>query len=314
MARKKKFSYKNLKVDESDLAVTKIGEMPNENKSPIFVILVFGILIAFIIFLPDIVSYLSEGNIPFINGPSVIEEENTPEDVNEKELIYYNLDSSSFIQLEEGINISNLEVENNKLSFVISNNNESKFYFSKRNYFIELYSEDKTLLERIILTKDSISNDSSKDYNYSILSNTAINAKMIVFVEKQVEDYPLVTLSTNEEREEVLTCIREDETITYKFKEEKLEVILDVLNYIRSDNDIEYLNDVMNWQNRVSSYNNINGITSSFISNDNGFVVNTMLNLANVKTSAIDNDYYYEYKTPAKVVNFEMEARGFSCN
>lgn len=314
MARKKKFDYKNLKVDENDLAITKIGEMPNENKSPIFVIVVFGILITFIIFLPDIVSYFSEGNIPFINGPSVIEEENTPQDSTKKELVYYNLDSATLIKLEEGIKVSDFKMENNKLAFTINNTNESKFYFSKRNYFIELYSEDKTLLERIILTKDSISKDSSKEYSYSVLSNTALNATMIVFVEKQVEDYPVVTLSTNEEREEILTCVREDEVITYKFKDEKLEAIIDVLNYVRNDNDILYLNDVMSWQSKVSSYNNINGITSSFISNDNGFVVNTMLDLANVKPEALDNDYYYGYKTLAKVVNFEMEARGFRCN
>ena len=79
-------------------------------------------------------------------------------------------------------------------------------------------------------------------------------------------------------------------------------------------NELDYQTKLTLWQNRAASYNNIEGMSSSFISNDTGFIVNTVLDLTNVKESSIDNENYYEYETIAKVVNFEMQARGFSCN
>jgi hypothetical protein len=38
------------------------------------------------------------------------------------------------------------------------------------------------------------------------------------------------------------------------------------------------------------------------------------VDVVNAKVSSANNDYYYSSDTEAKVVNFEMEARGFSCN
>ena len=197
MAKKKKFSYKNLVINEEDLAITKIGEMPNINKSPIFLFIVFGILIAFIFFLPDIVKHFEE-NGNFITNDPVVEKENPSEDIPEKELIYYDLNSTLNINLEEGIKVNSFIITNDTISFKISNNKNNKFYFSKRNYFMELYTEDKTLLERVILSKDSIAADSNKTFSYNILPATANSVKKIVFVEKEIEDYPNVILSKND--------------------------------------------------------------------------------------------------------------------
>lgn len=314
MAKKKKFSYKNLKVNEEELAITKIGEMPNANKSPIFIFFVFGILIVFIFFLPDIVQYIQPEDSTMINNPTSSESNPISEEIIQKELVYYDLNDSLSLDLEEGIKADRFKVSNNTLSFRITNNKISKFYFSKRNYFVELYTADKTLLERVILNKDSIAKDNSKDFNYSIKASTATNATKIVFVEKKVEDYPNVILTQNEDALETLTCIKNYETIVYKFKEEKLTSITDTVNYTRSGSELDYQTDLALWQNRVNTYNAIAGMSSSFISNDTGFIVNTVLDLANVKITSVDNVNYYEYGTLAKIVSFEMEARGFSCS
>jgi hypothetical protein len=258
MSKKNKFDYKNLKINEENLAITKIGEMPNEEKNPLFLLLVFGIFLIFVFFLPNIVNYT--------------------------------------------------------LSFRITNKGDSRFYFNTKNYFIELYNEYNTLLERVIMEKDSISKDSSKDFSYDIASNTALNASRIIFVIKDEEDYPIVNLTTNDSGEEVLTCSKNGEVITYSFKNDNLINITDVLNYSKTSSDLTYQNDLALWQSRVATYNNIDGISSSFVESANGFVVNTVVDVVNAKVSSANNDYYYSSDTEAKVVNFEMEARGFSCN
>lgn len=314
MAKKKKFSYKNLVVNEEELSITKIGEMPNANKSPIFLFLVFGLLFAFVFFLPDVVSYFGEEDGTITGNPIIDNPTGDAEEPVENEPTYYDISANLVVNLEEGINVNNFQVNNNSLFLTIVNNKTTKFYFSKRNYFIELYSEDKMLLERIIMTKESIASGISKDFSYSVRPEIVSNATKIVFVEKEVEDYPNVSLTQNEAGEEILTCVKDYETITYKFKESKLLTITDVVNYTRSTNELDYQTNLTLWQNRAASYNNIEGMSSSFISNDTGFIVNTVLDLANVKKSSIDNENYYEYETLAKVVSFEMQARGFSCS
>ena len=139
MAKKKKFSYKDLKVNEEELSITKIGEMPNENKSPAFLFLIFGILIVFVFFLPEVVKYFEKDSTIITESPST-SEENKEEELPLNELVYYDLNSSLKVNLEDGIKISNFVVNDNSLSFTITNNKMGKFYFSKRNYFIELYT------------------------------------------------------------------------------------------------------------------------------------------------------------------------------
>ncbi len=314
MARKKKFNYKNLKINEEELAVTKIGEMPNENKNPIFLLLVFGIFIVFVFFLPSVVTYFQEGNFTITGNSKVEDEPKENELESENEIVYYTIDSNLVVDLEEGIQLNNFKISTDSISYTVHNSLDNKFYFDKRNYFMELYTDNNTLLERIILSKESVSKDVSKDFNYSINTQTASEAKKIVFLEKNVEDYPNVELTKNEADEGELVCTKNFETITYTFHNDDLIQISDIVNYNQMANQSAYQNDLALWQSRVSNYNNIEGVSSSFVTSTNGFVANTVLDLENVKLSNVDNENYYEYKTAAKVVSFEMESRGFSCN
>lgn len=315
MSKKNKFDYKNLKINEENLAITKIGEMPNEEKNPLFLLLVFGIFLIFVFFLPNIVNYISENNkTGEVESSSSTNTTDTSEVEEEQEVTYYNISDNLSLTLEDTLKVDNFKISNNTLSFRITNKGDSRFYFNTKNYFIELYNEYNTLLERVIMEKDSISKDSSKDFSYDIASNTALNASRIIFVIKDEEDYPIVNLTTNDSGDEVLTCSKDSEVITYSFKNDNLINITDVLNYSKTSSDLTYQNDLALWQSRVATYNNIDGISSSFVESANGFVVNTVVDVVNAKVSSANNDYYYSSDTEAKVVNFEMEARGFSCN
>ena len=312
MNKKKKFSYKNLKVNEEELSITKIGEMPNENKSPIFLVFVFGLLLVFIFFLPEIVSYFSGKDSNLVNNPVVDNKEKSTSDEKE-DIVYYTINDALEINLENGIKLNQFKINNDSISFSVTNSKDVDYNFNKKNYFMELYTEEQTLLERVILEKDSISKKNSKEYSYSLLTSTIAGAKKIVFIEKQVDDYPNITLTKNEAGEQILVCKKDFETLSYTFKEDKLQKITDAVNYARSGNELNYQLDFSLWQSRVNNYNAISGITSTFMSNDTGFMVNTVLDLENVKNSSMDNDTFYKYETLAKVVDFEMKARGFDC-
>jgi hypothetical protein len=314
MAKKNKFSYKNLKVNEEELSITKIGEMPNSEKSPIFLLIIFGIFIVFIFFLPDVVNYITNRNVTSTTSSAPEESTDNNLDVDEVEVEYYDISDTLSFTLDETLQLSKFKLSSNTLSFTVTNNGETRYYFSKKNYFIELYTEDKTLLERVIASTDSVAAGISKEFSYTIKSSTATSAKKITIVEKQVDDYPNISLEADDDFNASLICTNDNETITYKFNNDKLVSISDFYSYQKTKTELDYETNYALWQNRVSTYNNIAGISSTFMETTNGFNVNTLLSLENVKISSVDNENYYEYQTEPKVVNFEMEARGFSCN
>lgn len=314
MARKKKFSYKNLRINEEALSITKIGEMPNTNKSPFFLFFIFGIFILFIFFLPDVVDYLANRGIPFIEGSSSLEKPVTPEITDGKEIIYYPIKKDSSVPIAENIIATDFTLANNTLSFTISNQSNARFYFSKYNYFIELYDANKKLLERIILGREVIPKNESLEASYEILSSTMQEASSIVFVEKQVEDYPYIEMTKNEDGQDILTCTHNYETITYTFQEDTLLTITDVVNRNNVGDTLDFQNDLSLWQSRVAFYNRVIGITSSFVSSSSGFNVNTVVDVEQANLSTVDNEYYYDKYSLPKVISFEMEARGFRCS
>lgn len=309
----KKINYKNLKINREELSTTKIGEINNQEKSPIFLFVMFGLFLAFIFFLPNVVQYMSD------NGKNIFEgiTGNTPskkseEEVKTPEQVYYDINNPGDITLE-GLKVSNIKKGTNSLSFRVNNNSDTKFYFNKFNYFLEIYTDNTTLLERVMMDKDSIARNSNKDYTYTIKNTTSASASKIAFVNKNTLDYPAITLKENTEGEQTLICKNENEILTYTFKNDKLETINDNVTYAQSNNALDYQNNLSLWQNRVGTYNNMSGVTSTILDNGGSFVASTNLNLKEVNLSNIDNKNYYAYETLAKVVSFELNSSGFTC-
>ncbi len=312
----KKFNYKKLQINKEELQTTTIGEISTQDKSPIFMFILFGMFLAFVFFLPNIVTYFQGKSDDLVSGaPKNNIENNKTKDDNTQvnNIVYYDINSNENITLEDILIVSNLKKSTNNISFKVTNKGESRFYFSKYNYFLELYTSDNTLLERIFLDKDSIVKDSSKDYSYDIKNNTSLSASKIAFVKHQIEDYPNIVLTKNNEEEQVLTCKNKNEVLTYTFKDEKLVTVNDMITYIKDSSELDYQTNLVLWQGKVLNYNSLNGVTSTILNSIDSFVANTTLDLKNVDKSNIDNNYYYEYETLAKIVNFEMESRGFNC-
>lgn len=312
---KEKFNAKNVKIKTEDLSITKIGELTTSEQSPIFILILFGMILVFIFFLPNIVDLMTDTNdkpdYSLNTNPSENKEndkENTEEKNNDD---YYTFSDSLSIELEKNITINEFALSANVLSFKVTNRAENRFYFNKENYFLELYTEDNTLLERIILSEVIISRESSEVVKYTLSSNTALDMKKLLFTKKAITDYPDIVLEKDDNQEEVLTCTKDGETLTYKFQNEKLFSITHVSTY--NANTPDYMSLYNNWKTEADNLNNMEGITSMFVDTTNGFIVNTSLDLKKAKLSSINNVNYYAYETLAKVVKFEMDSRGFSC-
>ncbi len=310
--KKNKFNYTNLKINDEELSITKIGEIVPENQNPIFIFVIVGILLIFIFFLPNIVNLINDkGELPnsSVNkGPNSNEDkEENPENKNNE---YYELSESLKVNLEENIVVDNFNVSGKILSFNIINNSNNKFNLGKDNYFLEVYNKDNMLLERIILNNIVVLKDAFYEFKYELLDDTASNIKKITFVKKDIADYPSIVLEKNDSGDELLTCTNKDEILTYKFLNNRLLSITDNFKY--ANENINYQNVYSIWKSNVDNLNNIEGITAMFVDTGNSFVANIVMDLENVNNN-LNNIYYYNYQTEAKIVKFEMEARGFSC-
>lgn len=315
MAKKPKFKYKDVKINKEPLTITKIGEITPVAQNPFAVFFIFVILLVFIFFLPNIVNYL-QGKTEEIDNSIFfpLTSKPKPEDTEPKEdLKFYDFTPTLVVDLDNAIKIDKFTLIGNTLSFTITNSSATKYYFNKHNYFLEVYSTDNMLLERLILQKDGIPKESSLDFNYELKQSTAANLKKLVFVEKEIADYPNITLTKNESNEEVLICTKNYQISTYKFQEGKLTTINEVINYPKHLNDANYEPNLNAWQTKSNKLSTIPGITSTFINSGNSFVVSTVINTKDAKITDLEDENYYAYDTLAKVIKFEMDARGFNC-
>ncbi len=309
-SKKKKFNYKNVSINREPLAITKIGEIESSSQSPLFVLFLFIILIAFVFFLPNLKNLFDKNTVDHYQ-----EENKNPisnnEDESFKEMIYYDMSPNLTINLDEVLKINQFQMVGNTIQFVMTNTGKNRYSFSRHAYFLELYSDNKTLLERIKLKEDDLLKDESKSYSYTVKSENVSRIKKMVFVEKEESDYPNIQLSVNEIGEGELVCVSDFETLTYRFKDEQLMAITDTISY--DSGALDYENRKAFYKDSVLSLNLLTGVTSNFADMGTEFVFNVQLDLNVMKTGENLNPYYYPFNTLAKVVDFEMKAQGFSC-
>lgn len=139
------------------------------------------------------------------------------------------------------------------------------------------------------------------------------NFYYLVLEEKSIEDYPIVHLEYDESGYASISCMKGNENIIYNFSNDEL---LDIKQTIsESDTTVEdYYLRYSAYQSKALSYNNIAGITATFNGSLNGYTAVFALDLQKVNLENIEEKYYYGYKEIPKVVKFEMETYGFTCN
>ncbi len=307
-------------INNEELQATTLGYLEDEKKGPFGLIFLFLIFIVFAFFLPEITNYVNKlmgKNTTGIIEPTVDPTKKDDKDSNEEEAKMYDItDSLTFDYTSIKFSEFKKYEDNNKyyISFRLDNNSDKMIDLSKSKYFIETYSEDKTLLERHIFNYTKLN---TKSYTTEIIELTYDEynkANKIIISYKTLEDYPEVSLNIDTNSEYVLSCSNSKNKLIYTFnKDSKLVRINDTVNYA-NDNSSNYANALINYRNQVANFNNIDGISSSLVEITTGFTVTTDVNVKTVNLNSVNNSNYYGTDAIPKEVKFEMESRGYSCN
>ena len=183
----------------------------------------------------------------------------------------------------------------------------------EKEYYLEVYSSSNQLLAAVKLTgsldidtKDVELTSSKLNFN----SEYTYSAKIVHMKE---DDYPAVTISSDESGIGSLTCTLKNSTIEYVFKNNYLISINDTTTYAIADySNQEYLNFKRLYDSKAQALGDIASVTEV----ENGFTFRANINLEDpaFKMPSAVNDYnYYAMDTEAKVVSYSQIGKGYDC-
>lgn len=299
---------------DKELTPVTLAVKEDKKKASIFgivwIVLIFGIFTLGVIYLPDIASFVNNYFNPDVVTPSGgnNNKNNSNDDVNsDDEKIKEYVISDSLEITFDSFKINNIKKENNKISMDIVNTSNEILDLSKDNYFINMYSEGKKLLKRVMLGDVIVSVGSTYTVSYDVDENVY----MLSVYNLSKKDYPAYVVTSDESNMGTLTCTKEYEKIDYLTNNNKVYAI-NLLNEV-SSSDTNFNTLYATYQAMKNTYDNVEGISSSLDVINNVLTFRSVINLNVVLDGSINLKSYYPKDTDAKVIYFEMTSMGYTC-
>lgn len=295
---------------------------PDKQKSPIAMLVLFGVLIVFVLFMPQIIEFSNKylgTNLNANNGEIINENKpqtNKPEET--EEIKIYPLNSNTVIA-KDTISFTNFQKsgEENKyvLNFNIKNSSSSPYSFDKKVYLDYLDSNNTLVGRSYINTLKTVASNATDPYKVDISNEIYQNATSVELVLRTDDDYPNVNISQNK-----LVCDKtrnnEADTLVYTFSNLRLTSIKDTKDISRGSDitDYDYNSELLKYKERISNLNALDGVSGAVTESENGFMASVSIDYQNADYEKLSTDpNYYIKETYAKVIAFEMGARDFIC-
>ncbi|MBR1414072.1 MAG: hypothetical protein IJ574_05350 [Bacilli bacterium] len=317
MAKKKK-NEEIIRIVDRELYPTVIGVVDDTEKKPIFLIVIFIILIGLLFGLPYITDFYTNLKGDTLGGSSSNTTKNNTND-NTKDNVDVGVDNSDapfyLVATSNSVKYDDIEIINlsftsltskDYISLTIKNTTDKAFEINDKNYYLELYDSNKTLIQRIKITGATLNANGTVNLVFEIINKNNVN--QFRFLSKTLDEYP--EFSAGDSGNGAITCKKNNETYIYKFKNNRLYTETELYT-------VNTTNTVVNastYDNKVSTYNAINGITAQTTNENNTFEFKAEIDLSKAKVSSLNNIHLYENETLAKTINFEMSAMGYSCS
>lgn len=299
---------------DKELTPVTLAVKEDKKKASIFgivwIVLIFGIFILGVIYLPDIASFVNNYFNPDVVTPSGgnNNKNNGNDDVNsDDEKIKEYVISDNLEITFDSFKINNIKKENNKISMDIVNTSNEILDLSKDNYFINMYSEGKKLLKRVMLGDVIVSVGNAYTVSYDVDDNVY----MLSVYNLSKKDYPAYVVTSDESNMGTLTCTKEYEKIDYLTNNNKVYAI-NLLNEV-SSSDTNFNTLYATYQAMKNTYDSVEGISSSLDVINNVLTFRSIINLNVVLDGSINLKSYYPKDTDAKVIYFEMTSMGYTC-
>lgn len=302
MAKKKR-----IVINDQELTPTVLATIKERKFGFVGLILLFAVFGSVVFYLPEISKYVDAYLNPVENIPTI--NNGKDDEDNEQEIVITEYPYSSSLEIKEKniFTFNTFNIVDNKLTFNVVNPNSVALKFDSYHYFLEIFNEKDTLLQRIQLKDIVVGASANTSVSYDL---TDINVSYFTLVEIKEEDYPAYIVKTDENKKGTLVCTKGNEIVNYLLDDNKLYAIEDVFNV--NNTDVNYATLWSTYQALSSTYNTINGVTSEVTVNDTSLVFKTHIDL-NTNDNAGISDIIYKKNTDAKIMRFELMSNGYSC-
>lgn len=298
MAKRKKLRH--VKIVDEELVSTTIGYVENKKTNPLFLIVLFGIFLAFLYYVPEINEYVEtkRGNTVYRNNTNNLVKKVFNQNDKGKEFAYKD---SPTITIKE-VSIEDFKLNNDKFVFKIKNNSNENIDFGKNSYYLYLKDSEGIINDRISLLNMVIMANSEKSLTFDI-NSTNINT---LFVDELKDEYlEDVVLTDN-----LLTCYLENEAYTYEFLD--LKLINETYSY-QTNSASEII--INKYQKLFDKNSKINGIEASYhVSEASDLYYSLKVYLDVVDLTQLNDNNFFIKGENSKTINFEMEQQGFKCS
>ena len=303
-----------------------IGTLKKDTqKSPVAMLILFGILIAVIYFIPIVTPYFSDilDKLGISNNSEIYDgipdtdttkdntdtKDNTQKDTTEKKT--YTLAATETATLDK-IEYTAFQKEQDGayyyINYTITNKSTSTYSFTTHKIFLEFYDDAKTYLGSALVNTPSLNANSTVFIKSLVNQSIYTSATTFQIVEKQADEYPDANLINN-----TLTCTLNNRVLTYTFYNNKLTKIVDADTY--SDTSTNYTNTYIDAQTKVNTLNRVTGVNAVFVPETNKFTTNITIDYNIVNSDLTSNDtLYYVKDTSANTIKYELDALGYTCN
>ena len=303
-----------------------IGTLKKDTqKSPVAMLILFGILIAVIYFIPIVTPYFSDilDKLGISNNSEIYDgipdtdttkdntdtKDNTQKDTTEKKT--YPLAATETATLDK-IEYTAFQKEQDGayyyINYTITNKSTSTYSFTTHKIFLEFYDDAKTYLGSALVNTPSLNANSTVSVKSLVNQSIYTSATTFQIVEKQADEYPDANLINN-----TLTCTLNNRILTYTFYNNKLTKIVDTDTY--SDTSTNYTNTYIDAQTKVNTLNRVTGVNAIFVPETNKFTTNITIDYNIVNSNLTTNDtLYYVKDTSANTIKYELDALGYTCN
>lgn len=307
MKKKKQIEIIDAELTPTTLAVKKDTKKVNAF-GIVWIALIFAILIGGVIYLPDISLYINNYLNPEVSVPSTSNKvPNKEEESEEKETVnIYNIGDTSEVLLDK-IKVNNVTISNSKISFLVTNTSQEMLKLKDYNYFMNLYDNNKKLVQRIMFASEVLSPNASISLEYDLMDDTSVKYSIVSI---NTSDYPAYVVDANADKSAELVCKKGYETITYLLNDNKTYGI--TISEEVPITDPNFNNLYSTYEALKVTYNAYEGVTSSVNVTDQALIFRTIINLSEVGTS-LNLKAIYPNNTDAKIMHFELTASGYTC-
>lgn len=304
---------KQIVINEEELIPTTLAVVEDKKKVSIlgifWLFLIFAIFIVGVIYLPEISQYINNYFNPDVVTPDTPSDNknNTTDDDNKTTIKEYVISDKPEIIFEK-FKINNIVVYESNISFDIINTSNAILELANYNYFINLYDQNKKLLQRLMLRDEIVSPNETLKVTFS-LTDSNVYSLTILSISK--DNYPAYVATADENNMATLTCTKDYEKVDYLLNNNKVYAIS--LLYEVGVDDANFNTLYGTYQAMQVSYNSIEGVSSSIETINNVLSFRTIINLNTIGDEKINLKTFYPKDTDAKVMNFELTSMGYTC-